>query len=85
MRSLGLLLLLGCSPACSGLEGARQQATQDCRKYQMPVTVGGTQEQAEVLACLQPDDTWRITQTTPGLPTQVYTVPINFADSHASQ
>ncbi|MFI5029602.1 MAG: hypothetical protein ACHQPH_02750 [Reyranellales bacterium] len=51
----------------------------------MPVTVGGVQEQAEVLACLQPDgSTWRITQTTPGLPTQIYTVPI-YADPRTSQ
>ncbi|HEY4170560.1 MAG TPA: hypothetical protein VGM96_27450 [Reyranella sp.] len=51
----------------------------------MPITVGGVQEQADVLACLQPDNTWRITQTTPGLPTQVYTVPINVADPRTSQ
>jgi hypothetical protein len=77
MRSSGLLLLLGCSSACSTLDGARQ-ATEDCRKYQMPITVGGVQEQADILACLQPDgSTWRITQTTPGLPTQVYSVPIH--------
>ncbi|WP_296383623.1 hypothetical protein [Reyranella sp.] len=42
----------------------------------MPITVGGVQEQADVLACRQPDGSWRITQTTPGLPTQVYTVPL---------
>ena len=84
MRSLGLLLFLGCSSACSSLEGARQ-ATQDCRKYQMPITVGGVQEQAEVLACLRSDNTWLITQTTPGLPTQVYTVPNHVADPRTSQ
>jgi hypothetical protein len=83
MRSLGLLLLLGCS-ACSSLEGA-QQAAQECHEHQMPITVGGTQEQAEVLACLQADDSWRITQTTPGLPAQVYTVPPYVADPHTSQ
>jgi hypothetical protein len=83
MRSLGLLLLLGCS-ACSSLEGARQ-AAQECHEHQMPITVGGTQEQAEVLACLQADDSWRITQRTPGLPTQVYTVPPYAADPHTSQ
>lgn len=83
MRSLGLLLVLGCSPACSSPEVARQ-ATQDCRRYQMSITVGGVQEQADVLACLQPDNTWRITQTTPGLPTQVYTVPI-YTDPRTSR
>ena len=84
MRSSALLLLLVCS-ACSSLEGA-QQAAQECHEYQMPITVGGTQEQAEVLACLQADDdSWRITQRTPGLPTQVYTVPPYAADPHTSQ
>jgi hypothetical protein len=83
MRSLGLLLLLGCS-ACSSLEGARR-ASQECHEYQLPVTVGGKQEQAEMLACRQADGSWRITQRTPGLPTQVYTVPIYVADPHTSQ
>ena len=78
MRSLGVLLLLGC-PGCSSLE---QQATQECHKYQLPITVGGTQVQAEYLACRQPDNSWRITQTTPGLPTQVYTVPPYAAGPH---
>jgi hypothetical protein len=84
MRSFGLLLLLGCSSACSSLEGARQVA-QECHKYQMPIIVGGVQKQADVLACRQPDDSWRITQTTPGLPAQVYMVPINVADPGTSQ
>jgi hypothetical protein len=79
MRSLGLLVLLGCS-ACSSVEPA-----QECREYAMPITVGGQQEQSDVLACLQADDSWRITQTTPGLPTQVYTVPPYDADPHTPQ
>lgn len=83
MRSLDLLLLLGCS-ACSSLEGARQPP-QECHQYRLPVIVGGTQEQAEFLACRQADGSWRITQTTPGLPTQVYTVPIYVGDPHTSQ
>jgi hypothetical protein len=81
MRSLSVLLLLGCS-ACSSLEGTRQA---ECHKYQTPITVGGTQEQAEFLACRQPDNSWRITQTTPGLPIQVYTVPPYAADPHIPQ
>ena len=83
MRSLSVLLLLGCS-ACSSLEG-KQQAAPECHKYQMPIAVGGTQEQAEFLACRQADNSWRITQTTPGLPTQVYTVPPYAADPHIPQ
>ena len=83
MRSLSVLLLLGCS-ACSSLEG-KQQAAPECHKYQMPIIVGGAQEQAEFLACRQADNSWRITQTTPGLPTQVYTVPPYAADPHIPQ
>lgn len=83
MRYLGLLLLLGCS-ACSSLDSA-QQAAQECHEYQLPITVGGTQEQAEVLACRQADDSWRITQATPGLPTQIYTVPAYAADPDTPQ
>ena len=73
MRSFSVLLLLECS-TCSSLESTRQPA-QECHEYQMPIIVGGRQEQADFLACRQADDSWRITQTTPGLPTQTYTVP----------
>ena len=62
MRSLSVLLLLECS-ACS------QQAVPECHRYQMPITVGGTRVQADFAACRQADNSWRITQTTPGLPT----------------
>jgi len=46
-----------------------------CSSYTVPVTVGGQQVQAAVEACQQADGSWRITQTTPGLPPQVYEVP----------
>jgi surface antigen len=49
------------------------QAT--CREFTAPVTVGGQPQQASGQACQQPDGSWRITQNTPGLPTQEYTVP----------
>jgi hypothetical protein len=39
------------------------------------VTVGGQPRQAFIEACPQPDGSWKITQNTPGLPTQVYQVP----------
>jgi hypothetical protein len=39
------------------------------------VTVGGQPRQALIEACPQPDGSWKITQNTPGLPTQVYQVP----------
>jgi len=78
MRSLSVLLLLECS-ACS------QQAAPECHRYQMPITVGGTQVQADFAACRQADNSWRITQTTPGLPTQVYVVPPYAADPRIPQ
>jgi hypothetical protein len=46
-----------------------------CTSYTVPLTVGGQPEQAVIEACPQPDGSWRITQTTPGLPPQVYDVP----------
>ena len=46
-----------------------------CASYTVPVTVGGQPQQAVVEACQQADGSWRITQTTPGLPPQVYEVP----------
>jgi hypothetical protein len=46
-----------------------------CGSYTAPVTVGGQPRQAFIEACPQPDGSWKITQNTPGLPTQVYQVP----------
>ena len=46
-----------------------------CSSYTVPLTVGGQAQQAVVEACQQADGSWRITQTTPGLPPQVYEVP----------
>jgi surface antigen len=46
-----------------------------CSSYTAPVTVGGQPRQAIIEACPQPDGSWKITQNTPGLPTQVYQVP----------
>lgn len=47
----------------------------NCREFTVPVTVGGQQQQAVGQACEQPDGSWQITQNTPGLPPQVYTLP----------
>lgn len=41
----------------------------------MPVMVDGQQRQAVGQVCQQPDGFWRVTQNTPGLPLQVYTLP----------
>jgi hypothetical protein len=46
-----------------------------CTSYTVPLTVGGQPQQAVIEACPQSDGSWRITQTTPGLPPQVYDVP----------
>jgi hypothetical protein len=46
-----------------------------CSSYTAPLTVGGQPRQAIIEACPQPDGSWKITQNTPGLPTQVYQVP----------
>jgi hypothetical protein len=46
----------------------------NCSEFLEMVTVEGKPVQATVRACLQPDDSWQITQTTPGLPVQVYDV-----------
>ena len=56
-------------------EPTPSQAPPACTTYTVPVTVGGQPEQAIVEACPQADGSWRITQTTPGLPPQVYDVP----------
>jgi hypothetical protein len=46
-----------------------------CSSYTAPVTVGGEPRQAFIEACPQRDGSWRITQNTPGLPTQIYQLP----------
>lgn len=63
-------------PSAAPTAGAPQPAAQpSCSSYTVPVTVGGQQQQAVVEACQQADGSWRITQSTPGLPPQVYEVP----------
>jgi hypothetical protein len=52
-----------------------EQSSVNCRNYTMPVTVDGQQRQAVGQVCQQPDGSWRVTQNTPGLPLQVYTLP----------
>jgi len=53
----------------------RASTTPACSAYIAPVTVGGQPRQADIVACPQPDGSWKITQNTPGLPVQVYQVP----------
>jgi surface antigen len=54
---------------------AQVEPQPNCREFTGTVTIGGQPQQAYGNACQQPDGTWRITQNTPGSPTQVYTLP----------
>jgi hypothetical protein len=62
----------GCAPLPAPSEAVKPPA---CQSATVPLTVGGRPEQATIEACPQPDGSWRITQTTPGLPPQVYAMP----------
>jgi surface antigen len=63
-------------PSTTQPASTQPPATQpSCSSYTVPVTVGGQPQQAVIEACQQADGSWRITQTTPGLPSQVYEVP----------
>jgi hypothetical protein len=78
MRSIPVLatvlLCAGCQPY-AGPTVSASDPPPACASQTVAVTVGGQPEQAVVEACPQADGGWRITQTTPGLPEQVYTVP----------
>ena len=69
------------APTAEQLQPAPPASTQPpaappaCTSYTVPLTVGGQPQQATVEACQQADGSWRITQTTLGLPPQVYEVP----------
>ena len=56
-------------------QGESQSGAQNCHEFTVQVLVGGQPQQAVGQACQQPDGSWRITQNTPGLPQQVYTLP----------
>jgi hypothetical protein len=56
-------------------QGAPGSDPQNCRSFTLQVMVGGQPQQAVGQACQQPDGSWQITQNTPGLPQQVYTLP----------
>jgi hypothetical protein len=47
----------------------------NCRAYTTPVLVSGKSETASGVACELADGSWRITDYTPGLPSQIYTMP----------
>jgi hypothetical protein len=56
-------------------QGEPQSGPPNCHEFTVQVAVGGQPQQAVGQACQQPDGSWRITQNTPGLPQQVYTLP----------
>jgi hypothetical protein len=56
-------------------DGTSESDSRNCREFTAQVTVGGQPQQAVGMACQQPDGRWRVTQNTPGLPEQVYTLP----------
>ena len=56
-------------------QGEPQSGPLNCHEFTVQVMVGGQPQQAVGQACQQPDGSWRITQDTPGLPQQVYTLP----------
>ena len=51
------------------------QTSPNCHDFTIPVMVEGQQRQAVGQMCQQADGSWRVTQNTPGLPPQVYTLP----------
>jgi len=61
--------------AAASIPASPQRNQPACSSYTAPVTVGGQPRQAVIEACPRPDGSWKITQNTPGLPTQVYQVP----------
>jgi surface antigen len=62
-------------PAAASTQAQPQSNQPPCSSYTAPITVGGQAQQAVIEACPQPDGSWKITQNTPGLPTQVYQLP----------
>jgi surface antigen len=56
-------------------ESSQSPPESNCREFTAPVTIGGQQQQAIGQACQQPDGSWQITQDTPGLAPQIYTLP----------
>src|ERR1700751_1775921 len=63
-------------------ESIQSPPESNCREFTTPVTVGGQPQQAVGEACEQPDGSWQITQNTPGLAPQVYTLPPQAFDAY---
>ena len=85
MRAIAILAIAAVGAGCVPAPGAgpapgQAAAPPACRTTSAPLTVGGRPELATIEACPLPDGSWRITQTTPGLPPQVYVMPATPAD-----
>jgi len=76
--------LAACASSVAPAGRGQTAANPPCQTATVPVTVGGRPEQATIEACPQPDGSWRITQTTPGLPVQVYVMPAPPAAAYPS-
>jgi hypothetical protein len=75
MRPIAILAMVLAGAAAAACAPVAAPPPLACETSTVPLTVGGRPEQATVQACPQPDGSWRITQTTPGLPPQVYVMP----------
>jgi hypothetical protein len=62
-------------PPSATLISASPPPAPNCRQYTTPVLVSGKSETASGVACELADGSWRITDYTPGLPSQTYTMP----------
>jgi hypothetical protein len=90
MRPIAILAMVLAGAACAPVtpptaatpaaQAGAAASAPACQTTTVPVTVGGRPEQATIEACPQPDGSWQITQTTPGLPPQVYLMPAPPAD-----
>ena len=94
MRPIAILATLLAGAACApvgtptaapaGAAAPAAAAPLACQTTSVPLTVGDRPELATIEACPQPDGSWRITQTTPGLPPQVYLMPAPPANVYPS-
>jgi hypothetical protein len=79
-RMISIIAALLACAACQSEPGPQvarlPEATQPvCHDFTVPIKAGGRPEQASGQACEQPDGSWQITQNTPGLLAQLYTLP----------
>jgi hypothetical protein len=86
---LGVLVAIGCAayltqsaegtaaqpPAQPQPRNMQNMSETNCRQYTTPITVGGKRQVAFGQACQQADGSWRIIQTSSGLPTQALQPP----------